>query len=118
MSSVVDRMDVYDRYRWAESLFELRDYRGAAKVLAPVIAADPADLGGVGTTDARLLLARAYFHSAQLHAAEREARAVLAEHPTEAYALMLLGRTLQRANRPDEAAGYLAQAEAMGQSIG
>jgi Flp pilus assembly protein TadD len=107
----------YDRFRWAEELFADRQYRTAAQVLEQVLHPENADeLGGVGTTDARLLLARAYFFSAQLRGAEREARAVLDQQPTEAYAALLLGRTLQRGQRHDEARTYLAMAEAMGLS--
>jgi Tfp pilus assembly protein PilF len=62
----------------------------------------------------RLLLARAYYHSAQLHRAEAQTRAVLAADPANAYAYLLLGRTLQRQSRHDEAGGPLRLAAAMG----
>jgi Flp pilus assembly protein TadD len=62
----------------------------------------------------RLLLARAYYHSAQLGRAETAARAVLADDPTDDYAALLLARTLERSSRKDEAAGALRVATALG----
>lgn len=100
----------FDTLRFAEDLFAERDYRTAARHLTEVVAADPRN------ASAQLLLARAYYHSAQLRGAERAARAVLELDPTDAYAHLLLARTLQRANRADEATGHLALAEAMGLS--
>jgi Flp pilus assembly protein TadD len=67
-----------------------------------------------GTTDLRMLLARAYFHSAQLGRAETTLRRIVHESPTDAYAHLLLGRTLQRAGRHAEAAQPLALAEILG----
>jgi hypothetical protein len=67
-----------------------------------------------GTADLRLLVARAYFHCAQLGRAEAVLRRVIEEAPTDAYAHLLLGRTLQRAGRHDEAARPLALAEVLG----
>src|SRR5699024_406871 len=69
---------------------------------------------GHGTAEAHLLLARAYFHTAQLSRAEAACRRVLVEAPDDAYAHLLLGRTLQRAGRPDEARGPLRLAELLG----
>ncbi len=67
-----------------------------------------------GTSDLRLLLARAYFHSAQLGRAEATLARIIAEAPTDAYAHLLLGRTLQRSGRHEEAARPLALAEVLG----
>ncbi len=67
-----------------------------------------------GTDDLRLLLARAYYHSAQLGRAEVTLTRITAESPTDAYAHLLLGRTLQRAGRHAEAARPLALAEILG----
>ena len=87
--------------------FELKDFIGAAHILAPVVTAEP------GNVAARLLLARAYYHSAQLGRAEAELRAVVELAPTEEYAHLLLGRTLQRASRHTEAEPYLRLHAAM-----
>jgi Flp pilus assembly protein TadD len=46
-------------------------------------------------------------HSAQLGRAEAELRRVLEQDPAEAYAHLLLGRTLQRRNRPADAVPHL-----------
>ena len=67
-----------------------------------------------GTTELRLLLARSYYHSAQLGRAERVTRAILADVPDDAYANLVLGRTLQRQGRHAEAKPHLAMAELLG----
>ena len=114
------------RLAWAEGLFERGDYLAAAPALATLVAevedTRAAGLEGGsadetarhGTTDLRLLLARAYYHSAQLARAEAVLRPLLDESPTEAYGHLLLGRTLQRAGRHDEAARPLALAQVLG----
>ena len=106
----------YDRYRWAEDLFTHRDYRAAARVLEELLAEAaerPADVGH-GLAEARLLLARAYYHSAQLRRTEETVRALLADDPTDAYASLLLARTLERGSRHDEARAAFRVAEALG----
>ena len=67
-----------------------------------------------GTDDLRMLLARAYFHSAQFGRAEATLTQLIEESPTDGYAHLLLGRTLQRAGRHAEAARPLALAEILG----
>ena len=67
-----------------------------------------------GTADLRLLLARAYFHSARLRRAEATLDRIIADAPTDAYAHLLLGRTLQRGGRHEESARPLALAEVLG----
>lgn len=114
-ATVLD-MGFYERFRWAEGQFEDRDYRGAARTLEELLADIEREPDQVGhpVTDVRLLLARAYYHSAQLRHAEEAARALLADNPTEGYAALLLARTLQRANRPDEARQAMNLAAALG----
>ncbi len=106
----------YDRYRFAEDRFAHRDYFGAARILAELLgeAAERPDDVGHGLGEARLLLARAYYHSAQLRPAEATVRDVLADHPTDAYAALLLARTLERGSRHDEAEAAVRVAEALG----
>ena len=101
----------YQDYRRAEMLFEIRDYRGAARTLEGLLAG--ADVGH-GLVAARHLLARSYFHQALLGPAEATARALLADDPTDAYAALLLFRSLERQSRHDEAAGALRLATALG----
>ncbi|GAA3224317.1 tetratricopeptide repeat protein [Pseudonocardia petroleophila] len=92
----------------AHGLFDSGEFLAAAALLAELATEYPDDLA------VRLLLARAYYHSAQLHRAESETRAVLAADPENAYAYLLLGRTLQRRSRHAEAGGPLRMAAAMG----
>ncbi|MEV6103381.1 tetratricopeptide repeat protein [Streptomyces sp. NPDC051940] len=77
-------------FRAAEQLLAARDPRGAVQLLDPVVEAHPEN------TAARLLRARAYFHSAQLGAAEAEFLVVLDREPDNAYAHFALARTLER----------------------
>jgi Tfp pilus assembly protein PilF len=89
------------------------EFAAAASILAELASG----LGDETSADAltvRLLLARAYYHSAQLHRAEAQTRAVLAADPANGYAHLLLGRTLERQSRHAEAAGPLRIAAAMG----
>jgi predicted Zn-dependent protease len=100
--------------RWtrAELFFGAKDYVNAAKLLAEIVAEAPEQIGP------RLLLARAYYHSAQLRRAEEELREIIDRDPVEHYAHLMLGRTLQRQGRHDEAAPWLRMAAAFsGQSI-
>ena len=62
----------------------------------------------------KLLLARSYFHSAQLVKAEATARLLVEADPTDAYALVLLGRSLQRQSKREEADKFLRQAQIWG----
>ncbi|AEW93489.1 MULTISPECIES: tetratricopeptide repeat protein [Streptomycetaceae] len=94
-------------YRAAEHLLEARDPRGAVKLLDPVITAHPEN------TAARLLRARAFFMSAQLRSAELEFQIVLEREPDNAFAHFALGRTLQRANRHQEAVRHFRLAAAL-----
>jgi hypothetical protein len=100
----------------AHGLFDAGEFDAAAPILAELVA--DISNGTAGTSAdllaVRLLLARAYYHSAQLRRAEAEARAVLAADPANAYAHLLLGRTLQRQSRHADAAGPLRIAAAMG----
>ncbi len=103
-----------ERYDRARRLFEHGEYQSAAQELSALVDDSTLEPPLHGTTELRLLLARAYFHSAQLNRAERVVRAVLADDPDEPYANLVLGRTLQRLGRPDEAKPHLAMAELLG----
>ena len=102
------------RYERARGLFEHGEYQAAADALAVLVDESALEPPLHGTTELRVLLARAYFHSAQLGRAETVLRAVLAEHPDDAYANLVLGRTLQRLGRAPEARPHLAMAELLG----
>ncbi|MER7761779.1 tetratricopeptide repeat protein [Streptomyces sp. NPDC097619] len=95
--------------RWARArlFFDAKEYANAARVLDGLAGEAPEQLAP------RLLLARAYYHSAQLGRAESELRGILERWPVEDYATLMLGRTLERQGRAAEAAPYLRMAAAM-----
>jgi predicted DsbA family dithiol-disulfide isomerase len=99
-----------ERYRWAESLLEQRDPLGALVLLRPLLAEHGRD------RSVRLLAARAWYASAQLGRARTALEELVAEHPADAYAQVLLGRTLQRMSRGEEAGPHLRLSSAMRQS--
>lgn len=96
-----------ERWERARKFFDAKNYAGAARVLEKLVEEVP------GQTGPRLLLARAYYHSAQLRRAETECRAIVERDPVEGYAHLMLGRTLERQNRHDEARPYLRLAAAL-----
>ncbi|MBT2443768.1 tetratricopeptide repeat protein [Streptomyces sp. ISL-36] len=96
-----------ERWDRAQLFFETKEYLTAARILRGLVAEHP------DQTAQRLLLARAYYHSAQLARAEKELRAVLDRDPVEQYARLMLGRTLERQGRAAEAAPHLRLAAAM-----
>mgnify|MGYP002336088599 CR=1 FL=1 len=102
------------RYARARGLYEHGDHHAAATALAGLVEeAERSDLMH-GTTDLRLLLARAYFRSAQLGRAEAVLRRLAEEVPTDGYVHLVLGRTLQRQGRHAEARRSLALAAVLG----
>ncbi|WP_406375443.1 tetratricopeptide repeat protein [Streptomyces sp. NBC_00647] len=96
-----------ERWERARLFFEAKDYAAAARVLGGLVEEAPEQTGP------RLLLARSYYHSAQLRRAETELRALVELDPVEHYARLMLGRTLQRLGRGDEAASHLRIASAL-----
>ncbi|MCP2356126.1 putative DsbA family dithiol-disulfide isomerase [Nonomuraea thailandensis] len=96
-----------ERLRLAESLLDQRDPLGTLTLLRPLMAEHGDDRG------VRLLAARAYFASAQLNRARTALESLVAESPDDSYARHLLGRTLQRQGRHEEAASHLTLAAAM-----
>jgi FMN reductase len=97
-----------DKWDRACALFEAKDYTKAAQLLAEVAEETQYQ------SDVSLLLARAYYHSAQLGKAEALLRVIVDRDPVEHYAHLLLGRTLERLSRPEEAAPWLRLAAAFG----
>lgn len=96
-----------ERWARAQLFFDAKEYATAARILEPLAGEAPEQLAP------RLLLARAYYHSAQLSRAERELRAIVERWPVEDYAQLMLGRTLERGGRAAEARPYLRTAAAM-----
>jgi Flp pilus assembly protein TadD len=99
----------------AQGLFDRRDFAAAAKALGELVT-EAEDDGRTlhATTDLRLLLARAYFGSAQLGRAEATLRALVEQSPTDGYVHLMLGRTLQRQGRHDDARPHLTLAQLFG----
>ncbi|MCU1538445.1 MAG: hypothetical protein JWP82_2796 [Humibacillus sp.] len=108
------------RLSLAQGRFDRGEFSEAATALAELVDELETGSGSLaehvthGTSDLRMLLARAYFHSAQLGRAESTLTRIVADEPTDGYAHLLLGRTLQRAGRHEEAARPLALAEVLG----
>lgn len=95
------------RYAWATLLFDTGDHIAAARELVDIVADNPR------STDARMLLARAYYHSAQLRRAEEQLRWLVDRDPADHYAHFVLGRTLERLGQPGQALPHLRIAVAM-----
>jgi predicted Zn-dependent protease len=100
-------MDLLADYRRATMFFETGDPAGAARLLEPIVEAEP------GNSSVRQLLARAYFQSAQLNRAEEQLRELVERDPSDHYAHHVLGRTLERLNRHADALRHLRIAAAM-----
>ncbi|MFJ4922788.1 tetratricopeptide repeat protein [Streptomyces sp. NPDC088725] len=96
-----------ERWDRARLFFDAKEYVTAARILGGLVAEVPEQVAP------RLLLARAYYHSARLGKAEAELRLVLERDPVEQYAQLLLGRTLERQGRDAEAAPHLRLAAAL-----
>jgi hypothetical protein len=96
-----------ERWERARLFFDAKDYAAAARVLDGLVAEVPEQTGP------RLLLARSYYHSAQLRRAEAELRIVVERDPVEHYARLMLGRTLERQGRQEEADAQLRIASAL-----
>ena len=107
LTNTLDRLSSYDAYRWALELFDHRDFYTAAQVLQHLVDTHP-EHAGLG--EVRELLARAYYHSAQSGRAAEAARELLAAEPTNAYAALLLARSLERRSEDASAARRLATA--------
>ncbi|MFD0318751.1 tetratricopeptide repeat protein [Streptomyces flavalbus] len=96
-----------ERWERAGMFFDAKEYATAARVLGALVEEVPEQTGP------RLLLARAYYHSAQLGRAEAELRRIVERDPVEQYARLLLGRTLERQGRAAEAEPHLRLASAL-----
>ncbi|MCQ4194554.1 tetratricopeptide repeat protein [Streptomyces parvulus] len=96
-----------ERWERGRMFFDAKDYAAAARVLDGLVGEVPEQTGP------RLLLARAYYHSAQLGRAEAELRTLVERDPVEQYARLMLGRTLERQGRQEEADAQLRIAAAL-----
>jgi tetratricopeptide (TPR) repeat protein len=100
-------MDLVQRYRLAQ------DYLDDGAPLAAVETLRPVEAELTETASGQLLLARAYYHSAQLTRAERAFARVVELNPADDYARFALGRTLERQSRPGEAMAHYRVAVAL-----
>ncbi len=96
-----------ERYERAHLFFDAGDHIGAARILTGIVEEVPE------STAALELLARACYHSAQLGRAEHSARVLVEREPDNAYAHLVLGRTLQRQGRRAQAERHLRLAAVM-----
>ncbi|WP_230194006.1 tetratricopeptide repeat protein [Streptomyces coriariae] len=96
-----------ERWERARLFFAAKDYAAAARVLVGLVEEVPEQTGP------RLLLARSYYHSAQLLRAETQLRLIVERDPVEQYARLMLGRTLERQGRHAEAGPHLRLASAL-----
>ncbi|MFF1439222.1 tetratricopeptide repeat protein [Streptomyces sp. NPDC058295] len=96
-----------ERWERARLFFAAKEYAAAARVLVGLVEEVPEQTGP------RLLLARSYYHSAQLLRAETELRLIVERDPVEQYARLMLGRTLERQGRHAEAGPHLRLASAL-----
>jgi cytochrome c-type biogenesis protein CcmH/NrfG len=80
----------------------------AARILEPVVAAEPANEAALE------LLARSYFGSAQLGRAETALTRLVELAPANGWARRALARTLERQSRAAEAVAHHRVADALG----
>ena len=102
----------YDVWRRAEFQFAERRYYDAARNLEDLLARD--DVEDSQLRQVRELLARSYFHSAQVNKAIESSTEALELDPDNGYLMLLLGRSLERAGRRREAEKYIRLADALG----
>lgn len=102
------------RLALAEGLADRGDHASAAAAFAELVDEATREDVGHGTTALRTSLARAYFGSAQLGRAESVLRELVDESPDDGYLHLLLGRTLQRQRRHDDARRHLTLAAVLG----
>ncbi|MCW2608416.1 MAG: uncharacterized protein JWO60_3109 [Frankiales bacterium] len=105
---MADDPDLYAAFRQAELFLRAGQPTEAARLVAPVVEADP------GSTAALELHARALFASAQLGPAETALRALVERRPDDGWARFALARTLERRGLADEAAEQRRVAAALG----
>jgi Flp pilus assembly protein TadD len=103
-------VDLYEQHEHAQQVMAMGHPGMAARELEPLVEAEP------WNSEVRLELALACFGSAQLARAEEHLRVLVDREPTHHYAQHVLGRTLERLGRPEEALAHLRLAQAMAPS--
>jgi Flp pilus assembly protein TadD len=102
------RIDLHSEYLRADLMFAVGQPAEAARILVPVVEAEPANEAALE------LLARGYFGSAQLARAEGALRRLVELAPANGWARRALARTLERQSRADEAGPHHRIADALG----
>jgi Flp pilus assembly protein TadD len=100
--------DLHSEFLRADLFLSMGQPIEAAKVLVPVVEAEPANEAALE------LLARAYFGSAQLGRAEGALTRLVELAPSNGWARRALARTLERQSRPAEAVPHHRMADALG----
>ena len=101
-------IDLHSEYLRADLLFAVGQPTEAARILAAVVEAEPANEAALE------LLARSYFASAQLGRAETALLRLVERAPANGWARRALARTLERQSRRDEAVAHHRVADALG----
>ena len=101
-------IDLHSEYLRADLLLAMGQPVQAARILEPVVEAEPAN------TAALELLARSYFGSAQLAKAEESLGRLLDLAPANGWARRAMARTLERQSRAGEAVSHHRMADALG----
>ena len=100
--------DLHSEYLRADLFLAVGQPAEAARLLEPVVAAEPANEAALE------LLARAYFASAQLGRAEGALTRLVELAPANGWARRALARTLERQSRAADAAVHHRVADALG----
>ncbi|MGY1744149.1 tetratricopeptide repeat protein [Blastococcus sp. SYSU D00695] len=101
-------LDLHSEYLRADLFLSLGQPTEAARILVPVVEAEPANEAALE------LLARSYFASAQLARAEEALGRLVELAPANAWARRALARTLERRSRAEDAAVHHRLADALG----
>ena len=101
-------IDLHSEYLRADLFFAMGQPTEAARVLEPLVAAEPDHQAALE------LLARAYFGAAQLGRAEEALTRLVDLAPDNAWARRALARTLERQSRAAEAVVHHRVADALG----
>jgi tetratricopeptide (TPR) repeat protein len=101
-------IDLHSEYLRADLLLAVGSPTEAARTLAAVVEAEPANEAALE------LLARSYFASAQLGRAEAALVRLVELAPANGWARRALARTLERQSRRDEAVAHHRVADALG----
>ena len=102
------RIDLHSEYLRADLMFAVGQPTEAARILVPVVEAEPAN------ESALELLARSYSGSAQLARAEEALLRLVELAPANGWARRALARTLERQSRAGEALPHHRIADALG----